>query len=239
MSIIRFQACPFCKSNDIKEVLIVKDYTVSGENYPIFHCRACGFRFTQNIPDSNTIGKYYKADDYISHSDSHKGIINKLYHFARKIMLNKKYKMIKNVTGKTSGALLDIGSGTGYFDNFMQQKGFSVTGIEINETARNKAKTRFNLTFKTPDFIYQLPEKHFDIITMWHVLEHVHDFNGYLKQISLALKDDGTVIFALPNYTSYDGVHYKGKWAGYDVPRHLWHFSPVFFEQFAKHYGFT
>ena len=238
MSVIRFSECPFCKSIEIEEVFKVKDYTVSQETYAVFYCKSCGFRFTQNIPDRENIGKYYKAESYISHTDSHKGIINKLYHFARKIMLNKKYRAIKNVTGKTSGELLDIGAGTGYFDNHMQQKGCTVTGIEVDEDARKVAKNNFGLEFKTMDFVYQLPEKQFDIVTMWHVLEHVHDLDGYLKQIAKTLKDNGTAVFALPNYTSFDGSHYKNIWAGYDVPRHLWHFSPDFFEKFAAYYDF-
>ncbi len=238
MSIIRFSECPSCKSVDIEEVFQVTDYTVSHENYGIFHCKSCGFRFTQNIPDSENIGKYYKAESYISHTDSHKGLINKLYHFARTIMLSKKYHSIKNVTGKTTGKLLDIGAGTGYFDDYMHQKGFSVTGVEVDEDARRMAKENFGLEFHSMDFVYQLSDKQFDVITMWHVLEHVHDLDGYMKQISKTLNDDGTVVFALPNYTSFDGHHYKNIWAGYDVPRHLWHFSPDFFKKFTDKYGF-
>ena len=233
-----FSECPFCNSTDIERVFEVKDYTVSQEEYGIFHCNQCGFRFTQDIPKIENIGKYYKAESYISHTDSHKGIINKLYHLARKIMLNKKYRAIKKVTGKNAGNLLDIGAGTGYFDNYMKQKGFTVTGVEVDKDARQMAKNNFGLEFKSMDFVYELPEKHFDIITMWHVLEHVHDLDGYFKQISKTIKDDGRVVFALPNYTSFDGNHYKNIWAGYDVPRHLWHFSPDFFKKFVKHYGF-
>jgi len=238
MPVIHFSECPFCKSRDIENIFSVKDYTVSNEDYAIIHCKSCGFRFTQDIPDRESIGKYYKAESYISHTDSHKGIINKLYHFARKIMLGKKYRLIKNFTGRTTGELLDIGAGTGYFDNYMNQKGFSITGIEADEDARKVAKESFNLEFKTIDFVYRLPEKQFDIITLWHVLEHVHDLDGYMKQISKTLKDDGTAVIALPNFTSFDGKHYKNRWAGYDVPRHLWHFSPDFFSMFADHYGF-
>ncbi len=238
MSTIHFSECPFCKSKNLEPVFQVKDFTVSNEMYSIIHCDNCRFRFTQDIPDLESIGKYYKAESYVSHTDSKKGIINKLYHTARKIMLNKKYKHIRNITRLSSGNLLDIGAGTGYFANHMQQKGFTVTGIEIDSDARQMAKNNFGLELKPNTFVYELPEKQFDIVTMWHVLEHIHDLDGYMQQISKTLKDDGTIVFALPNYTSFDGKHYNNLWAGYDSPRHLWHFSPDFFRGFASHYGF-
>lgn len=238
MSTIHFSECPFCKSKNLESVFQVKDFTVSNEMYSIVHCNDCCFRFTQDIPNMENIGKYYKAESYVSHTDSKKGFINKLYHTARKIMLNIKYKHIKKIARLTSGNLLDIGAGTGYFVNHMQQKGFSVTGVEIDSDARQMANNNFGLELKPNTFVYQLPAKQFDIVTMWHVLEHIHDLNGYMQQISKTLKNDGTVVFALPNFTSFDGKHYSNLWAGYDTPRHLWHFSPDFFRGFANHYGF-
>ncbi len=238
MDIIHYNECPFCASSNIKKIFACKDFLVKGSFFDIYKCDNCGFRFTQDIPSLEKIGEYYKSEAYVSHSDSKKGILNKLYHIARNYMLGRKFSHIKSVTGKNSGKVLDIGAGTGYFVNYMKEKGFSPEGVELDEDARKVAKNNFGIELKPIHNIYNLPEKEFDIITMWHVLEHIHDLDGYMKSINHTLKEDGWFVCALPNFTSYDAAHYGKHWAAYDVPRHLWHFSPDFFMQFAAHYGF-
>jgi 2-polyprenyl-3-methyl-5-hydroxy-6-metoxy-1,4-benzoquinol methylase len=148
-------------------------------------------------------------------------------------MLNRKYKHIISVSGKKSGELLDIGAGTGYFVNYMNNKGFEAEGIEVDNDARLVAKENFGIELKSADAVYDLEKEKYDIITMWHVLEHIHDLNGYMQKIREALKPGGIFVCALPNFTSFDASHYRNNWAAYDVPRHLWHFSPQFFYNFA------
>lgn len=184
------------------------------------------------------MGRYYKSEDYISHSDSKKGIANKLYHVARVLMLEKKLKSIKMVTGLKKGKLLDIGSGTGYFINHIKSAGWDVRGIEQDSDAATYSIKNFGLDVKGPDELYKLENQEFDVITMWHVLEHVHDLDGYMKVIGDNLKNDGTLVLALPNHKSVDAKKYGEFWAAWDVPRHIWHFSPETLEVFAKKYAF-
>ncbi len=238
MEKIHYSSCPFCHSDNINKVLNAKDFLVSNNEFEIWHCNHCGFRFTQDIPTLDKIGGYYKSENYISHSDTKKGLLNHLYHMARNYMLSVKYKHITTIGGKQKGNLLDIGAGTGYFVNYMNNRGFKAEGIEIDADARKVAEKNFGIKLLPVDTLYKLPEEKYDIITMWHVLEHIHDLEGYMHKIKTSLKKDGTFVCALPNYTSYDGSHYKENWAAYDVPRHLWHFSPEFFQQFAAMYGF-
>lgn len=223
---ITYQQCPVCKSADIAFKLAAKDYTVSNESFEIWECKVCTFAFTQNIPAANEIGKYYQSSDYVSHSDTKQGLINRLYHLVRSITLQSKKRLIRNVTTLAKGELLDIGAGTGAFAATMKKAGWNVKGLEPDEVARQNAKANHQLELETLDVLHQQPSSNYDAITMWHVLEHVHDLHQYLDTFYRILKPSGTLIVAVPNYTSEDASIYKEHWAAYDVPRHLYHFSP-------------
>lgn len=223
---IIYDHCLCCGSASITKVFACKDYTVSNEYFEIWQCQACTFRFTQNAPDKIAVGKYYQSAEYISHSDTKKGLINLLYHYVRNFTLTTKLNLLKKVTGLQQGTLLDVGAGTGAFVSAMQQAGWKVTGLEPDETARNNAFKNYNLQLEELNNMHSLPGNTFDALTLWHVLEHVHDIDEYLANFLKILKPAGKLIIAVPNYTSYDAGHYKQYWAAYDVPRHLYHFSP-------------
>lgn len=217
----------------------VKDFSVTKELFNVWECADCTLRFTQHAPTPENIGRYYASDAYVSHSDTRKGLINNLYHSVKKFTIAKKVKLIKKVSGLAKGNLLDVGAGTGSFANAMQQAGWQVTGLEPDETARANALKNHNLNLQNPDTLYSLPPATFDAITMWHVLEHVHDLHGYFAAYKRILKSTGTLIIAVPNYTSTDAQFYNEFWAAYDVPRHLYHFSPESMRQLTKQYNFT
>lgn len=219
-------ACPVCNSMATQKVLSCKDYTVSQQTFDIWQCNNCTLRFTYPVPDEHAIGAYYQSDAYISHSDSGKGIINKLYKTARSYTLQWKLKLVKKESRLQTGKLLDIGSGTGAFLNTMKGAGWDVTGLEPDGGARDVAQKNYSLQLQSTDQLFHLPENQFDVVTMWHVLEHVHRLHEYIDQIKKILKPNGVALIAVPNYTSDDAEHYGKHWAAYDVPRHLYHFSP-------------
>lgn len=225
-TIIHHTSCPVCDSTNLTPVLSAKDYTVSGDLFEIVECKSCTLRFTQNIPDADSIAPYYQSENYISHSNTSKGIINQLYQSVRKKTLLQKRKLIINTTGVSAGSLLDVGSGTGAFANEMKQQGWRVTGLEPDAGAKAVAKQLYGLELSDINQFYQLPHESFDAITLWHVLEHVHELQAYIQQLKLLLKPNGKIFIAVPNYTSKDAAIYKEYWAAYDVPRHLYHFSP-------------
>ena len=234
---IHYSNCPLCASTDIKASLTAKDHTVSQKIFAIWHCNNCTARFTQDVPAQEEIGAYYQSENYISHSDTKKGLVNRLYHMVRNRTLSSKCSLIKKQTGKASGAVLDIGCGTGAFLHTMQQAGWAITGLEPDETARKKAAELYSIQPQSPEQLFQLPAGSFDAITMWHVLEHVHDLHGYVKQIATLLHPQGKLFIAVPNYTSHDAEVYKENWAAYDVPRHLYHFSPKSMESLLTTYN--
>ena len=237
-SIITYQQCPCCGSTNIVQQLKAKDYTVSNKLFDIWHCNDCTLRFTQDVPDASSIGPYYQSTSYVSHSDTQEGLINKLYHRVRKTTLQNKKELIIDATKIPGGTLLDVGAGTGAFANTMQEAGWKVTGLEPDATARQVAINKFGLQMDDPERLFSLPAESLDVITMWHVLEHVHNLHGYLEQYHSILKSTGKLVIAVPNYTSTDASHYGELWAAYDVPRHLYHFSPASMERLAKLKGF-
>ena len=190
-SLINYKHCPFCNSEAIYPVVAAKDYTVSHASFKIWHCGYCTNRFTQSVPDLVHIGPYYQSAEYISHSDTAKGFINRLYHGVRSYTLGTKRRLIERVSGMGQGRLLDIGAGTGAFVTTMLQAGWKVTGLEPDSIARENAKTKHGIELCSADDIYSLPSGSFDVITLWHVLEHVHDLHGYFRQFKTVLKPGG------------------------------------------------
>ena len=234
---IHYNQCPVCKSSDIQYIFKAKDYTVSNELFPVWECKSCSFRFTQDVPSQDAIGRYYQSENYISHSDTQEGLINKLYHSIRKITISSKTQLLKSVSGLSTGKVLDIGCGTGAFLHSMKQAGWEITGLEPDDTARKNAET-LHQVFPLPSHeLFNLEKGHYDVITMWHVLEHVHQLHEYINQCKLLLKENGALIIAVPNYTSGDANSYKEFWAAYDVPRHLYHFSPASMKTLVSQHG--
>jgi SAM-dependent methyltransferase len=238
MEKIHYNACPLCGSPKIYDCLTVRDHTVSAESFLIMECGHCSGRFTQDVPSSTDIGKYYQSTAYISHTDTREGIVNKLYHEVRKITLNKKKNLVRKVTGLRNGRLLDIGAGTGLFVQAMIRAGWEVCGLEPDEGARKLAEG-MKIKLNDPAMLFSLTPASFDAITLWHVLEHVHELHPYLDQCRKLLSNSGRLIVAVPNYTSADASYYSSFWAAYDVPRHLYHFSPAAMESLLKGHGFT
>ena len=236
-SLVHYTHCPACGSANLHDVFPVRDFTVSKEQFMIVECGQCTLRFTQDIPTAEAIGPYYKSDDYISHTNTSRGIVNRLYLAVRRRTMRRKRNLVQRETGLRRGRLLDIGSGVGTFANTMQRAGWEVTGLEPEDAARQKAKELYDITLQPVEQFFQLPAGSFDAITLWHVLEHVHALENYLRQMEKLLKPTGKLLIAVPNYTSRDASIYREYWAAYDVPRHLYHFSPVAMRTLVERVG--
>jgi 2-polyprenyl-3-methyl-5-hydroxy-6-metoxy-1,4-benzoquinol methylase len=236
MSIVHYTNCPVCNSAEINPLLTVKDNSVSKEEFVIWQCALCTLRFTQDVPDETSIASYYASPDYISHSNTNKGLLNKLYQKVRNITLKQKAELIISHT-KKQGKILDIGAGIGAFLSTMNEKGWEIKGIEPDAGARQKAMDLYQINLDSPETLTTLPAKNFDAITLWHVLEHVHQLHHYIEQLKNLVSDEGRVFIAVPNYTSLDASTYKTYWAAYDVPRHLYHFTPKAMDALIKQHG--
>ncbi len=208
-----------------KTVLLkVKDHSVSGEIFQLIENKEYGFLETIPKPAAQDLPNYYESEDYISHTDAKRNLFEKVYHVVRKISLKKKLKLINSCQAE-SKTLLDVGCGTGDFFQAAQQNNWQVTGIEPNEQARSIANKKNKDSVFDVDKFLKLEPKSFDVITLWHVLEHLPNLEDDIAIFKKLLKPSGTLIIAVPNYKSYDAQYYKEFWAAYDVPRHLWHFN--------------
>jgi len=229
--------CPLCKNDNIAYKISCIDFLVSGKEFSIYQCHNCKFRFTNPRPSVNESEFYYKSDDYISHTESKSGLINKMYFLVRKITLLQKLRLIKKY--RVNNRILDIGCGTGAFLNECKKNNMEVSGIEPSELARKIGYEKYDIEIFPDEFFFNCNENYFGIVTMWHVLEHVYDINAYIEKIYRILINNGIFIIALPNPDSYDAKIYEKFWAAYDVPRHLYHFNKDNIITLAKKFNFS
>jgi len=210
--------------NDSTTFLKVKDHSVSGEEFQLIQNKTYGFLETSPQPEAKQLSDYYKTEDYISHTDSKRNLFEKVYHLVRSISLKKKLKLINSFQSLEKN-LLDVGCGTGDFLQVAQQNNWNISGIEPNEQARQIANRKTNNSVFNINDLGKFKNHSFDVITLWHVLEHLPNLEQQVLTLKTLLKENGTLIVAVPNHKSNDAKHYKNFWAAYDVPRHLWHFN--------------
>ncbi len=230
------ELCPACTSTEHVMYLKLDDYFLSKESFSLKKCTQCGLLHTVPQPDIEQLGRYYQSSDYISHSTDNKSFMNVVYDIIRRSTLRSKLALIKKYSEGTN--LLDIGCATGVFLNYCQSQGYNVKGIEPEAKPREFAINEYKLDVGNLDYLSSIKNQSIDIVTMWHVLEHVSDIKERMQVIHKILKDSGTAFIALPNPQSYDAQYYKNYWAAYDVPRHLYHFTQKSFHSLAAQHSF-
>jgi 2-polyprenyl-3-methyl-5-hydroxy-6-metoxy-1,4-benzoquinol methylase len=204
-----------------KHFLTVKDYSVSKETFDLYYDETLDMLITHPQPSLENLGKYYESEDYISHTDNKRSLFEKLYHFIKSIALKNKLNLINSLQPQ-KGRILDIGAGTGEFLSVAKNDGWKTMGVEPSDRAKAIAKNK-GVSFV--EETSELENHSFDVISMWHVLEHVPDLDKQIKELKRLLKPTGTLIIAVPNFKSFDAKHYGKFWAAFDVPIHFWHFS--------------
>lgn len=228
------EKCPVCGSESQHPFLEAEDHNVSNDLFKIVECKDCSFRFTSPIPTEETIGDYYKSDNYVSHSGTKKGLVNRVYHIVRSRAIKQKENLASKYTKDKT--ILDIGCGTGDFLGYCKAHNWNTMGLEPDVSARKIALEKNAIEAKNLSHLYEIEENTFDVISMWHVLEHVYNLNEDIEQYKKILKKQGTLMVAVPNCSSKDAEHYKASWAAYDLPIHLYHFRPENMKRlFSKH----
>lgn len=231
----RVEQCPVCGKSDFRPKMVVEDHSVSHESFAIVQCTNCSLLLTNPRPTAASIGRYYESEAYVSHSDTKQGLINQVYQVARTFTVRKKVSLV-NKNAPRKGRMLDYGCGTGYFLAACRKAGWQIAGVEPNAAARQLAEQLTGQSISAGD-LAQLETGSFDAITLWHVLEHIHELNDTLRHLTRLLKPDGVLIVAVPNAESPDAQYYREQWAAYDVPRHLYHFTAkTIGKLFRKHH---
>jgi 2-polyprenyl-3-methyl-5-hydroxy-6-metoxy-1,4-benzoquinol methylase len=232
MSLQSAAKCPVCGSAEFQPFLICKDFTASGESFHLVKCLDCKFILTNPRPDSNSLSGYYESASYISHTSQSTGIVDQAYLLIRNFTVGWKRHLIQKL--KPSPSIFDYGCGTGDFLKSCHRAGWKTFGVEPSDKARAIAQeTGINIVATLDQPIAQ----EFDVITMWHVLEHVENPDRILSVLRDSLKDDGMFFIAVPNCESPDSSYYGSYWAAFDVPRHLWHFSKSTMTKFLTTLG--
>lgn len=212
------------EENQTKVYLKVKDHSVSGEEFSLIQNSEFGFLETVPQPSLEKLPDYYKSEDYISHTDAKRNAFEKVYHLVRSYALNKKLQLINSFQSE-SKTILDVGCGTGDFLQTAQNNGWTIFGVEPNKEARGVANQKTNDSVFDIDQLSKFEPHSFDVITLWHVLEHLPNLEEQVSVFKTLLNPNGTLVIAVPNFKSYDAKYYKSFWAAFDVPRHLWHFD--------------
>lgn len=231
--------CLVCGSTLLSKELTCKDFVATGESFDLHRCNSCSFLFTNPRPRANEIGPYYQSDRYVSHAGDKQNLsfMYKVYDVVRDYSIKQKLKLIKSY--HPNGKLMDLGCGLGYFlDGVVKDKTFDALGVDVSTEAIDYVKQKFGYAVLGEDKLDTIEEHSFDVITQWHVLEHVHLLNERMQQLKKILKPNGTLFIAVPNSNSWDAKHYKEFWDGYDVPRHLYHFNQKSFGLLMQKHGF-
>jgi SAM-dependent methyltransferase len=235
-SLTYLNTCPSCKHDHASAFLTCTDHTSSQQQFAIVQCNQCGFRYTNPRPDEAHIGPYYESPEYVSHTDTSSGLLFTVYQAVKSHTLKKKAQFMNGLSAEKS--ILDYGAGTGDFAGTMSTAGWNTTVYEPNPAARKRIGDKYTQVKHIAD-LSELPDASLPVITLWHVLEHVHRLEETLAHFQRILKPNGTLVIAVPNCQSYDAAYYGKYWAAYDVPRHLYHFQPHTIESLLKGYGFT
>ncbi len=235
------EQCPCCLSNDISTHGELKDYYVSQETFQTCKCNNCGFVFTNPRPDINEIGKYYQSEQYMSHNSNSTSIFHKIYRVIRNYMYNKKLSRISKHLAKNmqSISLMDYGAASGDFLGYCASNGMKeLSGVEPDAVCRRIALEQHGVFLKSVEELAAFEMQSFDVITLWHVLEHIHNLDETIQTFHKLLNENGRLVISVPNVNSFDREIYKEYWSAYDVPRHLYHFNVETISILMKRLGF-
>lgn len=234
----KLEKCLCCGGNKFQLYLEAKD-NYSNDLFCIEQCQSCDFIFTNPRPGIDEIGKYYSYDTYMSHSSHKKGLVEGIYRVARNYMKGKKLNLIREIVGKQNNfSLLDFGCGTGDFLGYVKLQQIQAEGIEPDAGARAVAKKVNKVDTYSVEESKAISSESYDVITLWHVMEHIHELHGQLDYFYRWLKPGGKLIIAVPNIESADAKQYGAKWDALDVPRHIYHFAPKQVKQIVEQHQF-
>lgn len=218
----QLQECPICGHRDLSPVRESNYFRGNQEKFSIAECAQCHFWMTNPQPEEGPeLAAYYETEDYVSHTEQQEGLVDRVYLAVRRYALKRKKALIDSLV-KSPGRLLDFGAGTGAFLEVARAGGWQVEGREPSTLARKKAAEK---GIELQDPAMELPQGTYDVISLWHVLEHLPNLQKDLRRLTQALRKGGHLVIAVPNHESLDATLYGNKWAAFDVPLHLWHFK--------------
>jgi len=206
------------------------------DGYTVFQCGNCGLGVLDPRPSHEELGLLYEKEYFDSQyraglrADSPE-MKRRISQEGHRIAFFRKFKR--------NGHIVDIGCGMGYFLFAARQFGYTVTGVDISDHASSYIRDELKIAMKTGHIeIIDFPEHSIDVITMWHFLEHTDDPRRYIDQVSRWLKPDGLLVVDVPNYEGTDAQKIGQDWVGWQLPYHLYHFTPDTLARLLSQHGF-
>ena len=225
-------ACNLCGSKCTSLLFVAQDY-ISREYFNVVKCDVCGLVYTNPRPSSEEIETFYAQHYYGRQNLRFKALVEVPIRLVRRQRSRKILRLMD------SGRILDVGCGRGRMLDEFKRRGWETFGTELSEQAAGAAREEFGLNVRSiPLEDWGFEDKFFDAITLWHVLEHLPDPRGTLREVSRILKDDGLLVVSTPNFDSFQAKVSKEKWFHLDVPRHYYHFSTGTLTQMLESVGF-
>lgn len=223
------KVCILCNSRD-REPIIKKN------QWQVYRCASCGLGFLDPRPSKKDLETLYTEKYFADQYDT--GIEPDTPEFKRRLSQEShRIRFFSNI--KQRGRVLDIGCGNGYFLAACQNRDYDVQGLDISDWAVQYATQKLGLSVKTGEInTVKLPSHSFDIITMWHFLEHTKNPLQTLLEVKNWLKKDGILVIDVPNYESTDALKNWGNWVGWQLPYHLYHFTPQTLKDLVGKCGF-
>ena len=212
--------CIICSRKDALPFITLNDrLNKSSQKFHLLQC-TCGFIYLNPRPSSENIKHYYQSENYDPFIESTNPIWKTLYRYVQKISLSWKYKIIRRYI--QGGRLLDIGGGKGDFADFMHEK--EDWNVTLQDSMFDFEERENSISFIRQLSELNLPTK-FDVITLWHSLEHIHNIKDLFDSLHNLQDDTGILMITVPNLNAPERNFYKDNWAPYDAPRHLYHFN--------------
>jgi 2-polyprenyl-3-methyl-5-hydroxy-6-metoxy-1,4-benzoquinol methylase len=207
--------CPVCTHSDFVKIVTL-------EKWSVLECTHCSLGITTPVPDREALSQLY-GENYFQPSDANYDIHSRKF---KKLVDQERHRVRFVRRCAKKGRLLDIGCGSGFFLYAARKSGFSVEGLDISDANLNLIKKSFGIEVSiSPVEAMDYPEGQFDIITMWHSLEHNPDPAGIIRKCMKWLKQDGTLVIEVPNHNCIDAKMDRDKWPNWALPFHLFHFT--------------
>ena len=219
-----------------KLLLVGNDYLVSQKPFRIYWDSKQKLGWT-DIDHALNMDSYYASEAYDSHKVEQKSLRDWIYKTVQQWMFRYKWRKINQKSNRMISTHLDYGGGTGGFSTFTQKKGIRTIIVENSSSVLTQLKKEGHHAYGSLNEIESVTK--FDLITLWHVLEHLPNPKETIRNLKGRLNAKGLLVLAVPNLNSFDASHYQEFWAGYDLPRHLWHFSNKGLQKIIENSGFS
>jgi len=219
-------SCPVCLNPVTAPALVGTDFLFesTSKTFTLYSCEACRCLFLHPMPDSREIERFYPADYWWNARRS--GGLKKLESVYRKLALRDHVAFITKAAGNRSVDVLDVGCGSGTLLGLLKHRGFRVTGLDFSAEAAAIAKAENGVDVAVGSLEEaHFPAESFDVVTLFHVMEHVTNPRLVLAEVSRVLKPNGVAILQVPNIESWQFKIFGARWYGLDIPRHVIDYS--------------